>query len=127
MARTPQPLEIAQIKGSTRRNPQRYRDKVPKSDKELGDAPDFLSKDEKAIWNRIRENSVKGVLTINDELALETLCILQVEFRRQKGKFSAAKMTLLENLKTRFGLNPSARVQMGKKEPEKEANEFDQF
>lgn len=111
MARHAQPREIAELKGATKHDPQRYRGDVVKSDQPLGTAPAHLSEDAKVAWFELEALSLPGVLTGSDRIVMELLSNLIVEYRRDPDEFSAAKHGIVAKHIATLGMTPSARQQ----------------
>lgn len=126
MARIPQPREVAELKGSDRKNPQRYRKQPAKSGYELGLPPDYMEGDAKAVWFELDTYAAAGVLTGGDRLVLEVTATLIAEFRRAPAEFSAAKIGHLVGCLARLGLTPADRQRIGVEKP-KDENEFNEF
>lgn len=126
MARHPQPIELAKLKGANKRNPQRYRAEVPKSGHALGRAPDHLSAAAKAVWFELETYALKGTLTGADRLVMETTSVLVSQFRADPVGFQAAKIGHMIGCLARLGLTPADRQKLGTvKAPE--GNPFDEF
>jgi len=126
MARHAQPREVAELKGATRRNPQRYRKESPKSEQPLGLAPEHLSPGAKALWFEIENLAPRGVLTGADRLTLEILAELLSEWRESPREFAVGKYTHLIGCLARLGMSPADRQKLGM-EKAKEGNAFDDF
>lgn len=126
MARHAQPLEIAQIKGATRKDPQRYRKTPPKVDYPLGDAPEHLSDAARACWFEVSTYAPVGVLKGADRVTLETLCNLLAEYREDPRAFAVGKYTHLIGCLARLGMTPADRQKLGT-EKAKDENEFNDF
>lgn len=124
MARIPQPRELAELKGSTRHDPQRYRKEPAKSDFPLGQSPDYLDDGAKAVWFELETYAAKGVLTGGDRMVMEVTCGLMSEFREDPRKFAAAKIGHLISCFARLGLTPADRQKVGFDKP-KDENPFD--
>lgn len=126
MARHAQPLEVAELKGAPKLNPQRYRKETPKNAQPLGAMPDHLTAEAKSVWFEVEEYLLPGVMTAADRLVMETLCELLAEFRSSPREFPAAKLGHLIGCLGRFGMSPADRQKLGTEKP-KEGNPFDQF
>lgn len=126
MARHPQPRELAELKGATRHDPQRYRKELPAVDQPLGNAPERLSEDAKAVWFEIQGLAPVKVLKGADRIALEVLSNLLVEYRKQPTEFAVGKYTHLIGLLARLGMTPADRQKLGTEKPP-EGNPFDEF
>jgi phage terminase small subunit len=126
LARHAQPREVAELKGATRQNPQRYRKETPKSAQPLGQAPVHLSDSAKGVWFEIESLAPAGVLTGADRFALEILAELLAEWRDSPREFAVGKYTHLIGCLARLGMSPADRQKLGM-EKAKEGNPFDDF
>jgi phage terminase small subunit len=126
MGRHAQPRELAELKGATRHDPQRYRTDPPKSGLPIGNAPDHLSSDAQSVWFELETYALNGVLTGADRLMLETLSVLVAQFRADPEGFSAAKMGHMIGCLARLGMSPADRQKLGVAK-QAEANPFDEF
>lgn len=126
MARIPQPREVAELKGATRHDPQRYRKVPAKSAFALGQPPDYMAADAKAGWFELETYAAAGVLTGGDRLVLEVTATLLAEFRRDPSEFSAARLGHLIGCLARLGLTPADRQKLGTEKPPEE-NPFNEF
>lgn len=126
MPRHKQPRELAELKGATRHDPQRYRLESPKSEHPIGDAPDWLSAEAQAVWFELQTYALPGVLTGADRMVMAALAELQAEFRKSPSEMPAARIGQMIGLLGRLGMSPADRQKLGSpKKPE--GNEFDQF
>lgn len=126
MARHAQPRELAELKGATKHDPQRYKPEVPKHDRPLGAMPDHLTSEAKTVWFEVEEYLLPGVMTAADRLVMEMLCELLAEFRKCPKEFPSNKLGHLIGCLARFGMSPADRQKLGTEKP-KEGNPFDQF
>lgn len=94
------PLAIAELTGRTRHDPQRY--KQPPKVEPLGDPPEHLSSEARAVWVELAEGCVPGVLGAPDRFVLELASTLTAEMRRSPGNFSTGKMTALRSILARL-------------------------
>ena len=53
MGRHKKPLELARLSGADKKNPQRYRKKIPKSEFPLGEPPDGMIEGADDAWHEI--------------------------------------------------------------------------
>jgi phage terminase small subunit len=126
MARHAQAREIAELKGATRHDPQRYRKEPPKSEFVLGEAPSHLDVGAKAVWFELETYAAKGVLTGGDRMVMETLCVLFSQFRADPEGFSAAKIGHVIGCLARLGLTPADRQKLDVGKPPDD-NAFNRF
>lgn len=126
MARHAQPRELAELKGATAHDPQRYREEPPKSDIPLGNAPEHLNEAQKAVWFELATYALPGVMTGADRLVLETLTVLVTQFRSDPEGMPAPKMGHMIGCLARLGMTPADRQKLGvAKAPEE--NPFERF
>lgn len=126
MARHAQPREVAELKGATRKNPQRYRKTPPACEQPLGTAPDHMGEHAKACWFEIETYAPSGVLRGADRLLLEIASELLAEFRADPEAFPAARLGHLVGCLARLGMSPADRQKLGV-EKAKEENPFAAF
>jgi len=108
-----QPRELAELKGATKVNPERYRDEVPKSAMPLGDYPVERSDDPAECWFEISSMCIPGVLTGADRIMMEIAADLLGEYREDHQKFASAKRAQLVSCLARFGMSPTDRNSLG--------------
>jgi phage terminase small subunit len=126
MARHPQPREIADLKGATRHDPQRYRKEMPAVDQPLGNPPEKLSVEAQSAWFELSGLAPTGVLKGSDRIMLEMAAVLLVKFRADPDEFPSSKMTHLIGILARLGMSPADRQKLGT-EKLPEGNPFDSF
>jgi len=115
MPRKKQPIEVAKLKGATRKNPQRYpKGEVPKSTYGIGKPPAGFDAEEKKAWNEIVNNSAAGVLCATDRHWLEITAELLAAWRKKKKNgFDNSKLSRLTSMLGDMGMNPVARQRLG--------------
>jgi len=126
VARHKQPRELAELKGATKKDPQRYKKEAPTTGKALGKPPAHLPEDVVTVWKELEKCSLPGVLTSADRFVLEVAASLLVEFRANRADFKAAKYSHLIGCLARLGLTPADRQKLGT-EKTREGNPFDEF
>lgn len=126
MARHPQPREIAELKGATKHDPQRYRKEPPAVEYELGDAPEHLTLEARKCWVEISTYAPIGVLKGADRITLELASNLLAEYRNNPSEFAVGKYTHLIGLLARLGMTPADRQKLGTEKPP-EGNPFEEF
>ncbi len=113
MARHAQPRELADLKGAAVKNPQRYRNEVPKSALPLGEPPGRMSDDGKACWFEISSFALEGVLAGADRFILEITSNLWAEYIADPVGFQGQKYTHMIGCFARMGFSPSDRTKLG--------------
>jgi phage terminase small subunit len=126
VARHKQPRELAELKGATKKDPQRYKKEAPTTGKALGKPPAHLPEDVVTVWKELEKCSLPGVLTSADRFVLEVAASLLAEFRANRADFKAAKYSHLIGCLARLGLTPADRQKLGT-EKTREGNPFDEF
>ena len=126
MGRITQPRELAELKGATKHDPQRYRIESSKSEFELGKPPNFLGESAKETWAELQTYALPGVLTAAERFIFEITANLIVEYRADPSSFSSAKMNNLIGCLARLGMTPSDRQKIGLPNKPK-TNDFDDF
>ena len=108
------PLEVAKLKGAVKKDPQRYKNKPVKSKYGLGEPPKHMTKEAKLIWHEIAKITPAGVLTASERMLFEIVCDLMAEYRAPDSSgFSPAKLTILERMLGKLGMNPIDRQRLG--------------
>jgi hypothetical protein len=125
MARHAQPREVAELKGATRHDPQRYTAKVPKSDLIVGEPPVDMLEAEQVAWAELQKYAVPGVLTGSERVVMELTASLIAEFRADRRGFPATKIVQLRGLLASLGMTPADRQKFGFDKPKE--NEFQEF
>lgn len=128
MARHSQPRELAELKGLTRHNPQRYRNEPPKHTMPIGQPPEHMSEEAKVVWFELETYVAPGVLTASERLLLEVLSNLVSEYRKDPIQFAVGKYTHLTSYMARLGMSPADRQKLnigtGKDEDDDPMSEF---
>ena len=107
MARHKQPLELAELKGAIKGNPQRYNGEAAKASTPLGNPPERMSEEGKACWFELSTYSLDGVMTGAHRHTLEMMSNLLAEYLDDPREFAIGKYTHLIGLFARFGLTPA--------------------
>lgn len=126
MARHSQPREVAELKGATRKNPQRYRKEPPTVEQELGQPPDRMTAEAKSAWFELSTYAPKAVLKGADRATLELLSNLWSEYIAGPKAFAVGKYTHLIGCLARLGMTPADRQKLGT-EKQPEGNPFEAF
>lgn len=103
------PTAIQEAKGSFLKHPERKRARAsePRPTGELGDAPDDISREEKAAWRYLASLLAPGVATSMDRAAMEEASRLRVIC--QSNRATAAERQLYRNYLAAFGMTPADR------------------
>jgi len=104
MGRIKQPYELAVLSGATRKNPQRYRETVPKHPDPLGDPPGDFTDEEKATWHEIAAMAEPGVLTRSERILVEILVELLTTYRRDRTNFPVGKIRIMKTIFRKLGI-----------------------
>jgi phage terminase small subunit len=126
MARHPQAREVAELKGATKKHPERYRKEPPTVEQELGLPPDHMGETAKACWFELSTYAPKGVLKGADRATLELLSNLFAEYRADPKEFAVGKYTHLIGCLARLGMTPADRQKLGTEKPPA-GNPFEDF
>jgi hypothetical protein len=110
MGRPRTPTKVLQITGAYKAHPERRRNNEPEPSGQIGEAPEhFATQDLRDVWAEFIRITPDGVLTVSDRIHLEVVCQLVIEYRSDPVEFTAAKLTRLESMIGKLGLNPSDR------------------
>lgn len=124
--RNRQPLELAQLKGATRHDPQRYRGSIAKHPDPVGEPPALMSDNELLAWQEVVDRSLPGVLTKTDAFFVEFAARHLAEYRENPPEFPAARFRNLMSVLSKLGFSPSDRQAFSIESPP-EDNPFNQF
>lgn len=127
MARISQPRELAELKGATRQNPQRYRKQPAKSAVPLGAPPAYFKGKELQAWKELEAYAAAGVLTAGERPVLEVTCRLMAEMRTNFAEMPSARISALISCLARLGLTPADRQKVGVDSGQGEDNPFETF
>lgn len=127
MGRTPQPLEIAKLKGADKINPQRYRDAPTVNPMGIGQPPEHMKQGAKVIWFEILGIMPPGVITASERIALETLSNILLEYRADPFGFSAMKHAVIDRKLSELGLTPASRRKISVPSTKPKENSFAEF
>ncbi len=120
------PVELLELAGTFRDNPKRRRAIGPKSDRELGRPPAYLSSAEKAVWTEIASIVPAGLLTSGDRIAVELLARLVSKMRLDW--LNGSELGILTGLLARMGMSPADRSRVSAAPPKDASDaEWDQF
>lgn len=107
------PLALLELSGGLATNPGRYADRLnnPKPAEELGEAPDFLSEEEAAVWNKLKEIIPAGVLG-NSDIFMVELAARYIVYSRKNWPLKPSEIAALTNIMGRLGLSPVDRTKI---------------
>ncbi len=105
------PTAILDAKGSYLRHPDRKREAEPTTDAPLGNPPERLSAEHKALWHELAAEVLPGVAKQSDRTAFELLVKMTKRMRDDELK-NTAEMTQLISLLGRFALTPADRARV---------------
>jgi hypothetical protein len=100
-----------------RKDPQRFRDEVPKSPHPIGDPPGGMDAEAVAAWNEVVAACAKGVLTGADRIIVEVASNLLSEYRLDPPGFQVGKYTVMISCFARLGMSPSDRTTLRVEKP----------
>lgn len=126
MGRTPQPLEVAKLKGATRHDPQRYRDAPSGSSMDIGKPPEHMHQGAQKVWYEILGCVPPGVVTASERMLVESLANLIVEYRSDPFSFPAAKHGVMDRKMGELGMGAASRRKIAVEKAPKE-NSFAAF
>ncbi|MGA2235032.1 MAG: hypothetical protein ABSG23_06120 [Terriglobales bacterium] len=103
------PTVMLEASGSFLAHPSRQKDRAnePVSDRPLGDPPEHLDAQAKAVWVEIADQLPPGVACVSDRIMFEVLVRLAVKLRA--GKIRIMELNALISLCGRFGMTPADR------------------
>jgi phage terminase small subunit len=124
MGRHPLPKAIQDAKGYFEKHPDRARPNEPTPTKPLGNAPKYLSDDQKKLWNEFKGKMLPGVVFDSDSWQVERIVKLMDKFR--KDTITDAGQAQLTSLLARFGMSPAdrAKVTVGGEAPKDELDDY---
>lgn len=122
MAPRKQPRELAELKGATKKNPQRYRNTPPKSEYDIGDPPKGQSKRWKELWKEVVKYCPAGVLTGAERHTLAVYCDLREEYEKAPDTIPTARIQAMLGILHDFAMNPTARQRFNVAPPKKQAD-----
>lgn len=129
MPRHKQPVQLAEIKGQVRKNPQRYQEHAT-NDSPVGDVPEHLIDAQQVVWHELVSMALPGVLTESDRIMLEIATVLLTIFRGHDAfteKLTAAELNQLIGILGRLGMSPADRQKITLKGSEDKGNKFGEF
>lgn len=127
MSRPPKPTVIHEATGAYKKNPNRQRKNEAKPRLGIGSAPKAPALDFAGIWDEIVSASVPGVMGNCDRTHLELLCNMLVEYRANPIDMPAARITLIEKMLGKLGMNPIDRIRISVPEQEQKSKQDEYF
>ena len=112
MANPKKPTALKKLQGTDKQNKHRHNQSQPEVVRGIGKPASHLNNQQQKIWDEIVGNMYAGVLGEADRIALETLTRLVHEMRTDFTEMTAAKLTQMSNLLSRFGMTPSDRTKI---------------
>lgn len=129
MARPKTPTNILALRGAYKKHPERKPEAgtEPEPRGAVGEPPEHMAADAKAVWHELVGLACPGVLGDSDRFLVEIVSTLMAEFRRggvdENGKslFSDAKLSRLQAGLGQLGMTPADRskVKVPQKGPAK--------
>ena len=117
------PTALHEATGALKKNPNRKRKGEVRPRKGIGSAPPAPSSDFAEIWDEIVDSVIPGVLGNCDRQHLEILCRLMAEFRADPQSMSSAKLSMIEKMLGKLGMNPIDRIRITVPEDEVKSKE----
>ena len=102
------PTNVLALKGSFKKNPSRARSDPPATG-QIGPPPAYFSDTEKEAWTELVSQSPQNVLQASDRAAVELVCCLMAEFRKDRSAFTPAKLGVLQRGLSCLGFTPVDR------------------
>lgn len=89
-------------------NPSRKRVDLPSAGQVVG-PPEYLTEDEKTVWQELLATSPEGVLQASDSVALELAATLLADYRKDRTSFNAGRLAVLQKALSSIGRTPVDR------------------
>lgn len=132
MARPKTPTNVLLLKGAYKKDPQRKpaAGTEPELKAGIGNPPDYMDSDAKALWHELVSQACDGVLGDSDRAILEIASTLMAEFRRggrdEQGKplFTDARLSRLQAALGQLGMTPADRSKVKVPQKGPAANPF---
>lgn len=103
------PTVMLQLAGALDAKRARERAAEPKPKAGIGDAPKWLDRYSKAVWQELQEEIAAGVLTRQDRQIFAVLCCLLAQFRDAPFGMPTSRIAQMNSLLGQFGMSPSTR------------------
>lgn len=127
MARPRKPTAILELNGSMKAHPERKRARAnePEPTGELGNAPSYMTAEEKKVWRELKRDVPSGVLTSAERIAVELVCRLTSRLR--DGSIKPQECSVLRSTLGSLGLTAADRSKVSVKPKEKTKDEWSDF
>lgn len=140
--RPPTPLALAKLKGSTKKNPARYKEAVAAEKAaeeeakkgisvavvdEIGPPPEYMGEMAKKIWKELVDSVPPKILKRSDRMLMEVACNMMCDYRISPQNFPVSKYPHLFRCLASMGLTPVDRRKLGLPADTKPANPFAAF
>jgi phage terminase small subunit len=119
------PVEVLELTGRYKHDPQRRRPPAPKSDEPIGGPPVWLHEHLKPIWYEFISQAPPGVLTHSDRYILAVACDLALKLRM--GMLKGPEIAQLRLALVEMGMTPVARTRLVAVPPETPEDSSDPF
>lgn len=124
---TKKPVELLEIKGSYKKDPQRKPKRLPKRRNELlGDPPEDFNEAELKCWAEL-SYMTSHYTNVIDRWAAESACRLMAKFRDRTKDMDAARLGKLIQLLQVMGMTPVDRGRLQVSNEKADENPFDEF
>ncbi|HEX3739443.1 MAG TPA: hypothetical protein VHV29_06925 [Terriglobales bacterium] len=108
MGRNKTPTAVLEAKGSFIRHPERERPDEPTTDRLLGPPPDWMTPEQKRVWEQLASEALPGVLFESDRMLFSLMVRLATKLLGNKDMM-ASEMSMLITLGSKFAMNPADR------------------
>jgi len=123
MPRNRKPSKLLELTGAYKKNPQRQRQDAEPAG-ELQGPPPHLTDKVLDCWHELAQAAPPGVITESDRFGLEIAACLLAEFRQAPADITAARLSRLESILSKFGMAPADRSRVIAHNPQSKGNAF---
>lgn len=111
MGRPRTPTAMNEASGTYEKNPARKKTRAnePKPNRPIGGPPEVANTAPGKIWYEILDSIPPGVVFDSDRMHLQILCHLISQFRLDPVDFPASKLTIINTMLAKLGMNPADR------------------
>lgn len=99
---------VIAAQGGFKTNPNRKREDPPSAG-DIGNPPEYLAEDEKAVWRELVASSPHGVLQASDSVAVELAATLLADYRKDRASFNSGRLSVLQKALSAIGRTPVDR------------------